>query len=54
MSAEGTPWALALLAWVLLIAGVATENMPALWAAMILGAAALAELWRLTCRGGQR
>ncbi len=50
MSAAGTGWVLALTGWVLLVGGIATENMAALWIAMGMGTVSLVLLWWLSGR----
>ncbi len=41
MSAASVGWVLVLTGWVLLIGGIGTEHMPALWTALGIGAATL-------------
>ena len=50
MSSAVTTWALVLTGGALLVGGVGTENMPALWIAMAAGAASLVLAWWLTRR----
>ena len=45
MSDAGTSWVLAVTGWALLVGGIGTENMPALWIAMGIGAASMVLIW---------